>query len=292
MRRLRSCCFSKPNTVIWSVTNLTVGGNAKTPMVMMLARAATDKNIRVAVMTRGYKRHAGHARTDLDSALVHKDDDATIVGDEPKMISLKLQCPVYCVDDPLLFLSQHGEQYDLWVVDDSWSRLGEWAVPWWMMDAHFCIGNGRMLPIGPLRFPVNWQRFPVYANAMVQEGCCLYPRVCSFRSLDTGQRFSIDSFPFGKATVVTAIARPDNVVRTLNDLGSLQVDMIAFADHESWPEAVTAGINCVLITEKDAVKINYPCNNIYVIEVEYQLNDLLKDRIEKSLLGNFMLWDG
>src|SRR3990172_12178271 len=43
-----------------SVGNLTLGGTGKTPMVKWLARWLRQKNVRVAIVSRGYGANVGH----------------------------------------------------------------------------------------------------------------------------------------------------------------------------------------------------------------------------------------
>ena len=63
-----------------SVGNLSVGGAGKTPFVIALARAFTERGWSVDVLSRGYGRTA-----DLVERVVTKsmDDPATRYGDEP-----------------------------------------------------------------------------------------------------------------------------------------------------------------------------------------------------------------
>ena len=39
-----------------SVGNITVGGTGKTPLVMLLARGLKERGIKIAILSRGYKR--------------------------------------------------------------------------------------------------------------------------------------------------------------------------------------------------------------------------------------------
>ena len=292
LRRRYCLSLVRPQTVIWSVTNLTIGGNAKTPMVILLATEAHKKNIRVAVLTRGYKRIRTARRDSPENAWVRVEHSAHEVGDEARMMATQLTVPVYCVDDPVLFLSKHGAMFDLWIVDDAWSRLQVWSEAWWMMDGAARLGNGRLLPAGPLRFPAAWMKDPIVANSQDDNQACLYPIIKSFRSLDRKIHYSVDNWPYLKVLIVTAIARPGNVEKLLHETLAIQTTLIAYPDHESWPEAATAGHDCVLITEKDAARLNYQADNIYVIELEYSANNILQKRIALALSDRFNLGDG
>lgn len=286
----RRVCLSskkKPDTIIWSVTNLTVGGNAKTPMVMHLATVAHHRGLRVAIMTRGYKRAKSTPRFDLASALVLPGDSAAQVGDEAKMMACKLEVPVYCVDDPVSFLEQHGASYGLWVVDDAWSRLQHWSYAWWMLDGVAGLGNGRQLPLGPLRFPISMQSDPVLSNIDKAEESSFFPIIKGFRSVSDGNFYTLEQWPFSAAVVVTGVAKPKQVIRLLEASLNMKLVLISFPDHVAWPETVTSIHECVLLTEKDAARIEYAADNLYVIELEYRANPALQKRIDTMLDRNF-----
>lgn len=290
MRRYSLSRMRKPKTVIWSITNLTVGGNAKTPMVMHVAKLANDYGIKVAILSRGYKRTRSLSRVCPDSSIVHDDSCVSIVGDEPKMMALAFDIPVYVVDDPARFLALYGSIADLWVVDDAWSRLRGWCHTIWMLDVHQKLGNAHMLPAGPLRFTTGQMCDPVYSNENVEGVACLYPRIIGFRDM-SGVRYSVSQDRFRHAHVVTGIAKPDNVLNLLKSTICFEGGMTSFADHDAWPLSVTSKLDVVLITEKDAARLGYIADNIYIIELEYRANELLQVRLQNELSNDFTLRD-
>lgn len=60
-----------------SVGNISVGGTGKTPHIEHLIHTLSDASYRIAVLSRGYKRHTRGFR------LVSMSSTATEVGDEP-----------------------------------------------------------------------------------------------------------------------------------------------------------------------------------------------------------------
>ena len=66
-----------------SVGNITVGGTGKTPHIEHLIRTLSDASYRVAVLSRGYKRHTRGFK------LVTMTSTAAEVGDEPLQIKHK-----------------------------------------------------------------------------------------------------------------------------------------------------------------------------------------------------------
>jgi tetraacyldisaccharide 4'-kinase len=72
-----------------SVGNLSTGGSGKTPLVIAIANALTERGVRVDVLSRGYGRSAkGAARVDPDGT-------AAEFGDEPLEIARATGAPVF-----------------------------------------------------------------------------------------------------------------------------------------------------------------------------------------------------
>jgi tetraacyldisaccharide 4'-kinase len=74
-----------------SVGNLSVGGAGKTPFVIALARALTQRGWSVDVLSRGY----GRASAAVEHVKVGMDDPAPHYGDEPSLIAQQTGVPVY-----------------------------------------------------------------------------------------------------------------------------------------------------------------------------------------------------
>jgi tetraacyldisaccharide 4'-kinase len=75
-----------------SVGNLSVGGAGKTPFVIALARAFTERGWSVDVLSRGYRRTADVVERVVTGAM---DDPAARYGDEPRLIAEHAAVPVY-----------------------------------------------------------------------------------------------------------------------------------------------------------------------------------------------------
>lgn len=281
----------RPNTLIWSVTNVTVGGNAKTPMTLYLARQAQERGIRVAIISRGYGRKMGAQRVCLESARVTPGESAETVGDEPSMMASLTEVPVFCVDDPVQFLSDYGRHYALWIADDLWSRLHYWAEAWWMKDGAG-YGNGYLLPAGPMRFSSTWEHDAVRANVNLPDQACFYPVLRRIEGI--AGSYTPESWPFAQVTLVTGIARPENVMAVLKAQWGerVAIDCIPFRDHASWDASQTEGLACVLITQKDAARLSYQAPNIYVLVVDYVANARLTQRVREALNRVLLIRNG
>ncbi|HVN33759.1 MAG TPA: tetraacyldisaccharide 4'-kinase, partial [Casimicrobiaceae bacterium] len=134
------------------VGNITVGGSGKTPLVAALVRALAARGFHPGVVSRGYGRDRG----DDAPILVGAHDDPRRVGDEPLLLA-RAGCVVSVARDRVAagraLLERHPE-CDVVVADDGLQhyrleRSFEIAV----VDAERALGNGWLLPAGPLREP-------------------------------------------------------------------------------------------------------------------------------------------
>lgn len=129
------------------VGNLTAGGTGKSPLVAALATAVAARGVAVGILTRGH----GAART--APRRIGADDDARQAGDEPLMLARATGLPVVAAVDRTAgaaLLRAAGVQ--LVLCDDglqhhALARDLEIVV----VDAVRGLGNGRLLPAGPLR---------------------------------------------------------------------------------------------------------------------------------------------
>jgi tetraacyldisaccharide 4'-kinase len=135
------------------VGNVVAGGAGKTPVVMAVVRHLQVLGLRPGVISRGYGRHTQDCRE------AHADSTARDVGDEPALIKRTTTVPVFVarrrIDAARALLAQYPDTNVL-VCDDG---LQHYALA---RDIEVCVfddrgvGNGFLLPVGPLREP--WPR--------------------------------------------------------------------------------------------------------------------------------------
>ena len=135
------------------VGNVIAGGAGKTPVVMAVVRHLQAQGWRPGVISRGY------GRSTHDCRAVLPDSPASEVGDEPALIARSCAVPVVVaarrMDAARALLAQHPDT-DVLVCDDG---LQHWPLA---RDIDICVfndqgvGNGFLLPAGPLREP--WPR--------------------------------------------------------------------------------------------------------------------------------------
>ena len=150
-RRRRTVANHLPVPVV-VVGNIYVGGTGKTPVTIALVRALRARGWTPGVISRGFGRSEDGVR------LVTPDSDASQVGDEPLLIARESLAPVAVgrerVKAGLELLREHPG-VNIIISDDglqhaALARDVELAV----IGARG-LGNGWLLPAGPLREPVS-----------------------------------------------------------------------------------------------------------------------------------------
>lgn len=255
------------------VGNITVGGSGKTPLVIALVEMLRERGYRPGVVSRGYGSLQG--ATKVDTAL-QVDADApeatTNFGDEPVLLARRLQCPVFIGRDRVAAaraLRQRHAEVDVIVSDDGLQHYAlardiEIAV----LDGTHGVGNGALLPAGPLREPVSRLKtvdaVAVYGSGRRFGGRMLPTFAISlgaerFINLHSGQQLGIVEFVAAAAEkrihALAGIATPQRFFSHLQRLG-LHTSNHPFADHHRFSAGDLAlpATDLLLMTEKDAVK--------------------------------------
>jgi tetraacyldisaccharide 4'-kinase len=144
---LRSQRLDRPVLV---VGNISVGGSGKTPLVIWLAAQLHSAGWAPGIVLRGY---GGTASSQRAAMCVEIDSDPRLVGDEAVLLRVRTGLPVAICSERVaaarLLLAQG---VNLIVSDDglqhyALARDVEIAV----IDAQYGLGNGYLLPAGPLR---------------------------------------------------------------------------------------------------------------------------------------------
>ncbi|MEQ8516670.1 MAG: tetraacyldisaccharide 4'-kinase, partial [Chromatocurvus sp.] len=133
------------------VGNITVGGTGKTPVVIALAHALRARGVRVGIVSRGYGASRGAFPRRVRPGSGWRDS-----GDEPLMTARQTGCPVVIAPrraDAVRELLQ-WQSVDLVISDDGLQHLAlARDLDIVLLDATAGVGNGRLLPAGPLREP-------------------------------------------------------------------------------------------------------------------------------------------
>ncbi len=137
-----------------SVGNLNVGGTGKTPAVLHLADLLVREGRKVGILTRGYGRSSKVPLTFTGAGPLPSVEDA---GDEPLLLARRCpQARLFVGADRVAAAYRARDEYglDTVLLDDGFQhrRLArdEDIV---VVDEAVGLGNGHMLPRGPLREP-------------------------------------------------------------------------------------------------------------------------------------------
>ena len=273
------------------IGGLTAGGTGKTPTLIALARYLSGRGFRVGVVSRGYGR-----TTDDSSLLVSDEHTHDEVGDEPLLIKRSTSKTHVIVGKSRkkaakslirefgvhVILSDDGLQhYDL-------PRDFEVAV----IDADRGLGNGWLLPVGPLREPrerLSSVDFVLERNGSVESRALSYaPK--RFISVKTQQTLTVDEardlFSGTSLVAATGLGQPTQFFAMLRHMG-FEFTEVAVADHALLPLREIQESHdpqYVVVTAKDAVKMDkQACDNVWVIDVEAQLPEALLSSLEQLL---------
>lgn len=160
---------SLPRPVV-SIGNLTVGGSGKTPHILFLANWLVRLGVRVAILSRGYGRrsHGVVWASGGDGPPVAPDR----VGDEPALLAASLPGTPVVVGESRYAAGLEClriRDVDLFLLDDGFQHMSlHRDVDLLLVDGMEGFGNGRTLPLGPLREPPEHAKF---ADALLLTRC-------------------------------------------------------------------------------------------------------------------------
>jgi tetraacyldisaccharide 4'-kinase len=295
---LRSTRLRVPVVV---VGNLYVGGTGKTPLTIEAVRTLKQRGWHPGVVSRGY---GGRVST---PQVVQPHSAAAVLGDEPLLIARATGVPVVvgrnrvAAAELLLNLYPH---VDVVVTDDGLQHL-RLARDCEIAVIHYRgVGNGWLLPAGPLRDPP--QRLDG-VDAVVFHGETPVVRIYSpffrmhtrvtrtYALKDPSRQITLADLAKEQAQngtrllAAAGIGMPDRFFAMLRDYG-LRFTELPLGDHYDFARNPFEGrvYDCCLITEKDAVKcaLNPALaadGRICVVPLETEVDAGLFDLIEKRL---------
>lgn len=261
------------------VGNINVGGTGKTPVTIALISELQQQGLKVGLISRGYGRK--------DEFLVVSDEKASseLLGDEPYLIHKKTNVPVAVASqryDAGLALLEKYPDLDVIVSDDG---LQHYALHRDFEIAVFGkqgIGNGYVMPAGPLRESVNRLKT---VDAIVtiddeQQFLLPYLQKCYKIAQRLGVPYQLNNFKqtrewneFSHVSAIAGIAHPSNFFNALS-AKSIEVSAYPFGDHHTYRDTdFTNMVEPILMTEKDAVKCTQILNDhdAWVVPLETTL---------------------
>jgi len=256
---------AKAGVPVICVGNLTVGGAGKTPAALAIGHLLLQMRERPFFLSRGYGgRLAGPVR--VDPGFHH----AAEVGDEPLLLA-RLAPTIIARDRVAGARTARKGGANVIVMDDGFqnpSLAKDAAIV--VVDGTRGIGNGRVLPAGPLRAPLEVQIKQTRAVLIVgpRDGA---PRVEQaarrygvpvFHARLDPDRGSLAALGGRKVLAFAGIGNPDKFFATLTEAGVAVAERTRFADHHRYTAAEAgtliaradaAGL-VLMTTEKDHVR--------------------------------------
>lgn len=287
----KSSQIDKPVVV---VGNIGIGGNGKTPMVVLLVKLCRELGFTPGVISRGYGGKAPHY-----PYLLNEKSSSIEAGDEPILIYQRCNVPVVVGADRVananLLVSQGC---DIILADDGLQhyRLKR-DVEIIVVDGKRLFGNGLLLPAGPLREGI-WRlktanlvinnggsKIKIIANEVVMNLKADF--ICH---LVTGEKKAISEF-ISQNKVINAMAGIGSPERFFNTLSELDFDINqskGFVDHHDF---TLTDFDCfdeelpLLMTEKDAVKCkSFTMDNWWYLPVDAIISDSELEQIKSKLM--------
>ncbi|MBS7808356.1 tetraacyldisaccharide 4'-kinase [Variovorax sp. PCZ-1] len=236
------------------IGNVIAGGAGKTPIVMALAKLLQDQGWQPGIVSRGYGRKSGSVIEVL------ADTPVTESGDEPALMRSVLTAPIFVgkdrTDAASALLAAHP-QTDVILCDDGLQHLAL------QRDIEICvfeergIGNGRLLPAGPLREP--WPRevdFILHRGGF-EAGFHIERRLADHAVHPDGTRIPLTDLAQHDLTALAGIANPESFFSMLRERGLNLKETLPLPDHydfSSTSRTFHQGEQ-LICTEKDAVKL-------------------------------------
>lgn len=254
------------------VGNISVGGTGKSPVTIWLVEQLRSRGYQPGVVSRGYGGSAARY-----PYLVNETDSANVVGDEPLMIHLRTGVPVMVDPDRARAVQALLEEtpVDVVISDDGLqhyplSRTVELVV----VDGKRGFGNGRLLPMGPLRESLD--RIGEVDAVIVN---CDSGAASTSQVLDQVKKLNSECFKMSikpghleplngdsaqqmasediqQMESVSGIGNPSRFYSTLDQLG-ISHNPNSFDDHHDYSESDLEQFQgrFIVTTEKDAVKL-------------------------------------
>ncbi|OZI61279.1 tetraacyldisaccharide 4'-kinase [Bordetella genomosp. 11] len=281
----------RPPVPVIVVGNIYVGGTGKTPVVIELVRALRERGWTPGVVSRGYGVKIGkHARTGQGELAAER------FGDEPALIAHATDAPVSVHPDrprAVRTLLSAFPRVDVVVSDDGLQHLALARDIEIVVQDGRGIGNGRLLPAGPLREPPTRlgqvhaivtnvdgpvpvaaapSGEPYRVSMWMEPGAAWNLRDGTLRTLWELQA----TYQSGGIAAAAGIGNPDRFFATLRTAGVTLNTTVPLPDHYSYAKSPFASVKTalILVTAKDAVKCSgLGDNRLWAVPVTPRFSD-------------------
>lgn len=266
------------------VGNIFIGGTGKTPMVIWLVEFLRMHGWNPGVISRGYGADSVTVREVNENAL------ATEVGDEPLLIAQSTACPIMVGRQRAAvaahLLAQHPS-VDIIISDDGMQHYGIARDVEILMFDQRGIGNGFLLPAGPLRETASRRRdFTILNSSLDQIPVGIGESIVQMRLqpgiltqlADSQSKSELIKMRGKKILAAAGIGHPRRFFELLASHG-LEFEPMPLPDHFTYTSDLfeQKDAEIILITEKDAVKCRQLAGlkedqRIWVVPVSAQID--------------------
>ncbi len=269
----RSICTPGPAPLpILCVGNIVAGGAGKTPVALALMNLILRSNgaHHPAFLTRGFGRNPTNRQAILKLSSPHLsalDFDPYLYGDEACLLARS--APVYVTAQRGKGAAQAREDgCDLLILDDGLQNYElNYMAAFCVVDGAMGLGNGRLIPAGPLRQRLEDALPRINAFVMVGEDeTGLTPFLAQYRPvLKAHRRVTIENFnPVAGYIGFCGLGTPQKFHQTLKSLNVDLLDFFPYPDHYAYRdqdidflmEFAMARHARLVTTEKDWVKLS------------------------------------
>ncbi len=327
---LRNCLYSagllkirQVDAIVISVGNITAGGTGKTPLVIWICKFLQQKNIPVAILTRGYKALQQKRASSIESRDSRIDEPAILVESCP-------QAKVIVNPDRVAGAKEAIKKFGakVLIMDDGFQhrRLAR-DLDIVTIDATLPFGYGKLLPAGLLREPVNAlkradaivitrsnQVSESELNKIEEKIQKIKPSIVIARSIHSpvcarttdNKEIGIEQLKGKKIFAFCGIGNPDSFIKTIKSLGLNLVGAKIYDDHYHYADkdiddvrtnAKKLKAELVLTTQKDFSKLpiekrqnepdislGYLAIELILVSGEGKITRLIKDALAGIIL--------
>ena len=260
------------------IGNIFVGGTGKTPASIFLYDFLTSKNFNPVIIKKYYKNN-------IDEINMIKGKSINLIAERSRLNALK---------------SFSENNYDVCILDDGLQDYRfKKDIKIFCFDQNDFIGNGLLLPAGPLRETFDTIKDADFIlikgekDSKLENQLIKYVNINKLYYVNYSPK-NIDDFKNKKILAFAGIGNPENFFSLLKKSNLQVLKTLSFPDHYNYKLSDLKKINFlaekdglkVLTTEKDYYRLkHFNLNNFDYLKIEYKIDNEKKfqDEILKIL---------